>query len=167
MSRNYKLKMGSNVYVNPTYKVSYEGNKPAGSTIHLFSLENSSKGLLLTTEIRDENNHFLAKIIKNKIDYVCEKYDAHGVIEKGLGFMIKGKEDGNIIFSAKITRDGYVAVTGNFHAGGKKLLISDETLRINDVSQENVNYVGAYGNIYSGIEDIVITAHGVKMSIMA
>ncbi|MFZ2497483.1 hypothetical protein [Methanosarcina sp.] len=57
--------------------------------------------------------------------------------------MIKGKEDGNIIFSAKITRDGYVAVTGNFHAGGKKLFISDETLRINDVPQENVNYVGA------------------------
>ena len=166
MSRSYKLKMGSNVYVNSTYNVSYEGIRPAG-TKHLFSLENSSKGLILTTEIFDEHNHLLARIIKNKIDYVCGKYDAHGVIEKGLGFMIKGKEDGNIIFSARIAKEGYIAVTGTFHVESKKLLITDEILRINDVSQENVNFVRAYGNIYSGIGDINITAHGVKIPITA
>jgi hypothetical protein len=40
-----------------------------------------------------------------------EQYNAHGVIEKGFGLMIKGKEDGNIIFSAKIAKEGYIAVT--------------------------------------------------------
>ncbi len=166
MSRNYKLKMGSNVYVNPAYNVSYEGNKPAG-TKHLFSLENSNTGLILTTEIFDENNHLLARIVKNKIEYVCKKFDAHGVIEKGLGFMIKGREDGNIIFSARVIKDGYVAVTGTFHVGSKKILITDEILRVNEVSQENVNFVRAYGNIYSGIRDINITSHGVKIPLMA
>lgn len=37
-----------------------------------------------------------------------------------------------------------IAVTDNFHVQGKKLFISDEILRINDVSQENVNFVRAY-----------------------
>lgn len=58
--------------------------------------------------------------------------------------MIKGKEDGNIIFSARIAKEGYIAVTDNFHVQSKKLFISDEILRINDVSQENVNFVRAY-----------------------
>jgi len=166
MSRTYKFKMGSNVYVNSTYKVSYEGGKPIGK-INLFTLENSSKGLLLTTEIHDEHNRLLAKVVKNKIDYVCDKYDAHGVIENGLGFMIKRKEDGNIVFSARTTREGYVAVTGNFHVGSKKLVMSDEILRIDDIAHETVNNVRAYGNIYSGIGDIVITSKGVKIPIPA
>jgi hypothetical protein len=44
--------------------------------------------------------------LKNKIDYVCEKYDAHGVIEKGLGFMIKGKEDGKSFLVPKSQETG-------------------------------------------------------------
>ncbi len=35
-------------------------------------------------------------------------------------------------------------LTDNFHVQSKKLFISDEILRINDVSQENVNFVRAY-----------------------
>lgn len=162
MSRNYKLKIGSNIYVNPVYNVSYEGVRPAG-TKHLFTLENSSKGMVLSTEIFDEKGHLIARVIKNKIEFVCEKFEAHGVIEQGLGFMIKGKKDGKILFNARTTKEGYAAVTGTFYAGNKKIYVTDEVLRINDESQENVNFVSTHGSIYSDIGDINITSHGVKI----
>jgi hypothetical protein len=86
----------------------------------------------------------------NKIEFVCEKFDAHGVIEQGLGFMIKRKTDGKILFNARTTKEGYAGVTGTFYAGSKKIYVTDEVLRINDEAQENVNFDSAHGNIFQG-----------------
>ena len=48
--------------------------------------------------------------------------------------MLTGKEDGTVIFNARITEDGYVAVTGLFYIGGKKIHISGDTVKIDDVT---------------------------------
>ena len=50
--------------------------------------------------------------------------------------MLKKKDDGTVIFNAKITEDQYVEVTGTFYVRGKKIYISDRTVEINDVPKK-------------------------------
>ncbi|MGA9187333.1 MAG: hypothetical protein WB014_01920, partial [Methanosarcina sp.] len=107
---DYMLIIGTNVYANPTYTVSYEVDKETGDRINLFTLENSEKGLILTADILDEHGNLIAKIDKNEFTQLNEKFDVQGEIEKGTGLTLIGKEDGTVIFNARITEDEYVAV---------------------------------------------------------
>ena len=160
---DYMLIIGTNVYANPTYTVSYEVDKVTGDRINLFTLENSEKGLILTAEIRDEYANLIAKIDKNEFTQLNEKFDVQGEIEKGTGLTLIGKEDGTVIFNARITEDEYVAVTEILHIRGKKIHIADDAVRIDDVTLQTVNGIKLHHNFFIGTGEITITDDGVKI----
>src|SRR5690606_34498431 len=132
-------------------------------SVPLFTLENCDGSLLLTTEIRDANSEIIAKIDKNKFIQINENFDAEGEIEKGNGLVLKKKDDGTVIFNAKITEDQYVEVTGTFYVRGKKIYISDRTVEINDVPKKTVNGIDMHDTIFVGTCDITITDDGLKV----
>jgi len=160
---DYMLILGSNVYADPVYRLSYQAEKDTGNKTDLFTLENCNSGLVLTTDIRDENSELIAKIDKNEFIQLNEKYDVKGEIEKGDGLTLTKKEDGTVIFNAKITEDQYVEVTGTFYAEGKKIRITDRTVEINDMPRKSVNGVDMHDTIFVGTCDITITDNGVKI----
>jgi hypothetical protein len=160
---DYMLILGSNVYADPVYRLSYQPDRNTGDRIPLFTLENCDDGLILTTEIRDENSEIIAKIDKNALIQINENFDAQGELEKGNGLTLTRKEDGTVIFNAKITEDPYVAVTGTFYAKSKKIYITDRTVEINDVSRKSINGVEMHDAIFVGTCDITITDDGLKI----
>ena len=162
-NNEYMLIVGSNVYANPVYTLSYQADKNTGDRIHLFTLENCDNGLTLTTEIRDENSEIIAKIDNNEFIQVNEIFDVQGEIEKGNGLTLTRKEDGTVIFNARITEDGYVAVTGIFHVGSKKINITDRAVKIDDVPRQTINGVNMHDSIFIGTSDILITDEGVRI----
>jgi len=160
---NYMLILGSNVYADPVYRLSYQPDMNTGDKIPLFTLENCERGLILTTEIRDENSELVAKIDKNEFTQINENFDAKGEIEKGDGLKLTRKEDSTVIFNAKITEDQYVSVIGTFYVGGKKIHITDRTVEINDMPMKTVNGVDMHDTIFVGTCDITITDNGLKL----
>jgi hypothetical protein len=130
----------------------------------LFTLENGDSGLILTTEIQDENSDLIAEIDKNKFIQVNEKFDVEGEIEEGNGFTLTRKEDGAVIFNARITEDGYVAVTGIFHVGGKKIYVADREVKIDDTPRQTINGVNMHDTIFVGTPEITLTHEGVRLS---
>ncbi|HPS89387.1 MAG TPA: hypothetical protein PLC35_05365, partial [Methanosarcina vacuolata] len=66
------------------------------------------------------------------------------------------------IFNAKITEDGYVAVSGIFYVGGKKIHITDRTVEINDTPRQTINGVNVHDTFFVGNYDITITDDGLK-----
>ena len=160
---DYMLILGSNVYADPVYRLSYQPEKNSGDRIPLFTLENCDGSLILTTEIRDENSEIIAKIDKNVFIQINENFDAQGEIEKENGLTLTRTEDGAVIFNAKITEDQYVEVAGTFYVGGKKIRITDRTVEINDVPRKAVNGVEMHDTIFVGTCDITITDDGLKI----
>lgn len=160
---DYMLILGTNVYANPTYIVSYEADKENGDRINLFTLENGEKGLILTAEIRDEHANLIAKIDKNEFIQLNEKFDAKGEIEKGSGFTLKKKEDGTVIFNARITEDGYVAVTGILYIKGKKIHIADDAVKIDEVPLQTLNGVNVHHTYFIGTGEITLADDGMKI----
>lgn len=163
MTHDYMLVLGSNVYADPVYRLSYKPDRDIGDRTPLFTLENCDGGLILTTEIRDENSELIAKIDKNEFIKLNENFDAQGEIEKGTGLNLTRKEDGAVIFNARLTEDQYVAVTGTFYVGDKKIHITDRTVEINDVSRKSVNGVDMHDAIFVGTCDITITDDGLRI----
>lgn len=160
---DYMLILGSNVYADSVYRLSYQPDRNTGGRIPLFTLENCACGLILTTEIRDKNSEIIAKIDKNELIQINENVDAQGEIEKGNGFTLARKKDGTVIFNAKITEDQYVEVAGTFYAGSKKIHITDRNVEINDVSRKSINGVDMHDTIFVGTCDITITDDGLKI----
>lgn len=161
---DYMLIMGANIYANPTYSVLYRADKNNEDKIHLFTLENGDINLILTTEIQDENSNLIAKIDKNKFIQVNDKFDVQGVIEEGNGLTLTRKQDDAVIFNARITEDGYVAVTGIFHAGGKKIYVADREVKIDDLPRQTINGANIHDSIFVGTPEIVLTTEGVRLS---
>ncbi|MDY9927789.1 hypothetical protein [Methanosarcina sp.] len=159
---DYMLIMGLNVYVDPVYTVSYE-DKNTGDRTHLFTLENCNGDLILTTEIRDEDSKLIAKIDRNEFAQINEKFDVQGEIEKGNGLTLTRREDGDAIFNARITEDRYVAVSGIFYVGGKKIQITDRKVEINDMPRQTINGVDVHDTIFVGSCNIVLTDDGLKI----
>src|SRR5271157_2798357 len=157
----YMLILGSNVYADQVYTLSYQANKTTGDKIHLITLENCSNGLILTTEIRDENSDLIAKINDNELIQVDQKFDVHGEIEIGNGLTLTKKNDGTVIFNVRITEDGYVTVNGIFYAAGKKIHTADSEVTINDALQQTINGVKMHDSIFIGTSDILITDSGI------
>ncbi len=157
----YMLILGSNIYADQVYTLSYQANKNTGNKIQLITLEKCDDGLILTTEIRDENSDLIAKINNNELIQVDEKFDVRGEIEKGNGFTLTRKKDNTVIFNARITEDGYIAVNGIFYAEGKKIHISDREVTIDDVLRKTINGVNMHNSIFIGTSDIMITDDGV------
>lgn len=62
-------------------------------------------------------------------------------IETGSSPILTRKEDSGVIFSVKITEDGYGAVTGIFYVGDKKIHITGLTVEINDELRKSINSV--------------------------
>jgi hypothetical protein len=163
MSDNdYMLALGANVYANPTYIVTYEIDKTTRDNIHLFTLENSNEGLILTAEVKDEAGNLVAKVDKNKLTLGDERIYVKGEIEKGPGLTLARKDDDTVILNTRITGDGYVAVTGTFHAGGKKIYIADDAVKIDDVNCQTIKGVNVHNSIFVGTGDITITDEGLK-----
>lgn len=160
---DYMLILGSNVYADPVYRLSYKPDRNTGDRIPLFTLENCDDGLILTTEIRDENSDLIAKIDKNEFIQLNENFDAQGEIEIGSGLTLTRKENGAVIFNVRITEDQYVAVTGTFYVGDEKIHITDRTVEINDVSRKSVNGVDMHDAIFVGTCDITITDDGLRI----
>lgn len=160
---DYMLILGSNVYADPVYNLSYQPGGNSGDLIPLFVLENCDSGLLLTTEIRDENSEIIARVDKNEFIQINENFDVQGEIEKGNGLLLTRKEDGTVIFNAKITEEQYVEVTGTFYVGDRKIRITDRTVEINDVPKKTVNGVDMHDTIFVGTCDITITEDGLKI----
>ena len=154
----------ANIYANPTYTVLYQADRNTENKITLFTLENSESGLILTTEIQDENSNLIAKIDKNKLIQIDEKFDAQGKIEEGNGLMLTRKEDGAVILNTRITEDGYVAVKGIFYLGDKKIYVADRAIEINDVSRQTINGVNMHDSIFIGTPEITLTDDGVVLS---
>jgi hypothetical protein len=157
----YMLILGSNVYADPVYTLSYQANKNTGDKIHLVTLKNCSNGLILTTEIRDENSDLIAKINDNELIQVDEKFDVQGEIEKGNSLTLTRKNDCTVIFNVRITEDGYVTVNGIFYAAGKKIHINDGEVTIDDAPQQTINGVKMHDSIFIGTSDILITDSGI------
>jgi hypothetical protein len=156
------LALGANVYANPTYTVSYEVDKNTRENVPLFALENSDKGLILTTELKDESGKLIAKIDKNKPVSVDESLEIKGEIENGDGLSLAKKDDGTVILNARITKDGYAAVSGIFYAGGKKIYIADDAVKIDDVPHQTIKGMNVHNSIFVGTGDITITDEGLK-----
>ena len=157
----YMLILGSNFYANQVYTLSYQANKDSGNKIHLITLENCGNRLGLKTEIRDENSDLIAKIDNSKFIQVDERFDARGEIENVNSLTLTRKKDDTVIFNAKITEEGYVAVTGIFYAEGKKIHITDSKVTIDDVPRQTINGVNMHDSIFIGTSDIIITDDGV------
>ncbi len=159
---DYMLILGSNVYADQAYMVSYQTDKDTGDRTHLFTLENCDGNLILTTEIRDENSELIAKIDRNAFTQINEKFDVQGEIEKGNGLTLTKRENGDVIFNAKITEDGYVVVSGIFYVGGKKIHITDRKVEINDTPKQTVNGVNVHDTFFVGNYDITLTDEGLR-----
>jgi hypothetical protein len=159
---DYMLILGSNVYADQAYTVSYQTDKNTGDRTHLFTLENCDDNLILTTEIRDENSELIVKIDRNAFTQINDKFDVQGEIEKGNGLTLTKRESGDVIFNAKITEDGYVAVSGIFYAGGKKIHITDRKVEINDTPRQTINGINVHDTIFIGNCDITLTDDGLK-----
>jgi hypothetical protein len=161
---DYMLILGANIYANPIYTVSYQADQNSKDKISLFTLENGDSGLILTTEIQDKNSNLIAEINKNKFIQVNEKFDVEGEIEKGNGFILTRKEDGAVIFNARITEDGYVAVTGTFHVRGKKIYVADREVKIDDIPRQTLNGANIHDSFFVGTPEITLTDDGVRLS---
>lgn len=159
---DYMLILGSNIYADQAYMVSYQTDIETGDRTHLFTLENSDGNLTLTTEIRDENSELIAKIDRNDLTQINKNFDVQGEIEKGNGLTLTNRENGDVIFNTKITEDGYVAVSGIFYVGGKKIRITDRTVEINDTPRQTVNGVNVHDTFFVGNYDITLTDDGLR-----
>lgn len=157
---DYMLVFGSNIYANPEYSVWYEGDK--NIRVHLFTLENSDNGLLLTTELQDKDGSPMAKIDKNKVSLLNENLEMKGQIEQENGLAVTRKEDGQIIFNARINEDGYLAVTGVFHVNNKLIEISADTVKIDQEIRQTIKGVNVHGTFFVGIGEITMTDEGLK-----
>ncbi|PAV14190.1 hypothetical protein ASJ81_14845 [Methanosarcina spelaei] len=159
---DYMLILGSNIYADQAYMVSYQTDKETGDRTHLFTLENTDGNLTLTTEIRDENSEIIAKIDRNELTQINKKFDVQGEIEKENGLMLTKRENGDVIFNAKIIEDGYVAVSGIFYVGGKKIRVTDRTVEINDIPRQTINGVNVHDTFFVGNYDITLTDDGLR-----
>lgn len=159
---DYMLILGSNIYADQAYMVSYQTDIETGDRTHLFTLENSDGNLTLTTEIRDENSELIAKIDRNELTQINKNFDVQGEIEKENGLTLTNRENGDVIFNAKITEDGYVAVSGIFYVGGKKIRITDRTVEINDTPRQTINGVNVHDTFFVGNYDITLTDDGLR-----
>lgn len=157
---DYMLIFGSNVYADQMYTVSYQEN--TGEKTHLFTLENTDGGPILTTEIRDKDSEIIAKIDRNEFTQVNEKFDVQGEIEKGDGLILSRKENSDVVLNARITEDGYVAVSGIFYIEGKKIHITDRKVEINDTPRQTINGVNVHDTIFIGNNNITLTDDGLK-----
>ncbi len=157
----YMLVLGSNVYADPVYTLSYQANKNTGDKIHLVTLKNCNSGLILTTEIRNENSDLIAKINENELVQIDQKFDVHGEIEIENGLILTRKNDGTVIFNVRITEDGYVTVNGIFYAAGRKIHTAGSEVTIDDASQQTINGVKMHDSIFIGTSDILITDSGI------
>ncbi|MDW5549825.1 hypothetical protein [Methanosarcina sp.] len=159
---DYMLILGSNIYADQAYMVSYQTDKETGDRTHLFTLENTNGNLTLTTEIRDENSELIAKIDRNELTQINKKFDVQGEIEKENGLMLTKRENGDVIFNAKIIEDGYVVVSGIFYVGGKKIRVTDRTVEINDIPRQTINGVNVHDTFFVGNYDITLTDDGLR-----
>jgi len=157
----YMLILGSNIYADQVYTLSYQANKNTGNKIHLITLEKCDNDLILTTEIRDENSDLIAKINDNELIQVDQKFDVHGKIEKGNGLTLTRKNDSTVIFNARITEEGYIAVNGIFYAEGKKIHITDSEVTIDDALQQTINCMKMHDSIFIGTSYILLTDSGI------
>jgi hypothetical protein len=156
------LILGSNIYADQAYMVSYQTDKETGDRTHLFTLESTDGNLILTTEIRDENSELIAKIDRNELTQINKKFDVQGEIEKENGLTLTKRENGDVIFNAKIIEDGYVAVSGIFYVGGKKIRVTDRTVEINDIPRQTINGVNVHDTFFVGNYDITLTDDGLR-----
>ncbi len=159
---DYMLILGSNIYADQAYMVSYQTDKETGDRTHLFTLESTDGNLILTTEIRDENSELIAKIDRNELTQINKKFDVQGEIEKENGLTLTKRENGDVIFNAKIIEDGYVAVSGIFYVGGKKIRVTDRTVEINDIPRQTINGVNVHDTFFVGNYDITLTDDGLR-----
>ncbi|HEY3362794.1 MAG TPA: hypothetical protein VGK06_13520 [Methanosarcina sp.] len=159
---DYMLIMGSNVYADQVYTVSYQTDINTGDKTHLFTLENCDGNLILTTEIRDKNSELIAKIDRSECIQINEKFDVQGEIENGNGLTLTKRENGDVVFNAKITEDGYVSVSGIFYVDGKKIRITDRKVEINDTPRQTINGVNVHDTFFVGNYDITLTDDGLK-----
>lgn len=158
---DYMLILGSNVYADQMYTVSYQ-EKKTGDKVHLFTLENNDNGLILTADIRDKDSELIAKIERNEFTQINEKFDVQGEIETENGLTLKERENGNIVLNARITEDGYVAVNGIFYVEGNKINISDRKVEINDTPRQTINGVDVHDTIFIGNNIITLTDEGLR-----
>lgn len=159
---DYMLILGSNVYADQAYMVSYQTNKDTGDRTNLFTLENCDGNLILTTEIWDENSELIAKIARNELTQINKNFDMQGEIEKGNGLTLTKRENGDVIFNAKITEDGYIAVSGIFYVGGKKIRVTERTVEIDDTPRQTINGVNVHDTFFVGNYDITLTDDGLR-----
>jgi hypothetical protein len=159
---DYMLILGSNIYADQVYTVSYQADKNMGDKIPLFTLENCDSDLILTTEIRDKDSELIAKIDRNKFIQINEKVDVQGEIKKGNGLTLTRRENGDFIFNARITEDGYVAVSGIYYVEGKKIHITDRIVEINDTPRQTINGVNVHNTFFVGNYDITLTDDGLS-----
>lgn len=159
---DYMLILGSNVYADQTYTVSYQTDINTGDKTHIFTLENCDGNLTLTTEIRDKDSELIAKIDRNTLIQINEKFDVQGEIENGNGLTLTKRENGDVVFNAKITEDGYAAVSGIFYVGGKKIHITDRKVEINDTPRQTINGVNVHDTFFVGNYNITLTDDGLK-----
>ena len=159
---DYMLILGSNIYADQVYTVSYQADNNMGDKIPLFTLENCDSDLILTTEIRDKDSELIAKIDRNKFIQINEKVDVQGEIKKGNGLTLTRREKGDVIFNARITENGYLAVSGIYYVEGKKIYITDRKVEINDTPRQTINGVNVHNTFFVGNYDITLTDDGLR-----
>jgi hypothetical protein len=161
-SEEYMLIFGSNIYANPTYTIMFGEDEKIEDRIPLITLENTDNGLLLTTEIQDESGNPVAKIDINNFTQTAEKFDMQSKIESETGITIRKKENNTTIFSARITEEGYIALTGTYYVKGKKIEISDSDVKIDGESRQTIKGINVHGTFFVGVGEITITDDGLK-----
>lgn len=160
---NYALKMGSNVYINNEYNISYSVDGIGENKTNLFTLKNTRKGPILTTVIRDEYADELVKIDKNKIGSVRSDLIAEGSIKNKNGFILRNKITNDIIIHVNTTEDGFITVEGTLYVGVMRLKISPDSINIENIKTGETKNLEIYNNKLNGKKDILITDEGVRI----
>ena len=84
-----------------------------------------------------------------------------GKSRKEMAITLTRKKDNTVVFNARITEEGYIAVNGIFYAEGKKIHITHSEVTIDDAPQQTINDVKMHDSIFIGTFDILITDSGI------
>ena len=96
---------------------------------HLFTIEDSDLGLLVSADLRDKDSNPIVKITKNEIEKLDDKYKTNGVIGESESFKVIRKEDNVVMFDVKTIHDS-IKVTGYFYFGGREYSITENEVLI-------------------------------------
>ena len=125
-AENYKLTFGSNIIENCSNIISIEGSGVNKEIIH-FRIGGDEK-LLMNCTVKDINDETIAKVHNSKFVYVNEAFEG-SILDSGL--LVRHKETKEVYLEFRYLSPSEVKVNGIFSVLGRRIVATDDGLRIN------------------------------------